>query len=98
MRTKRGHHSKNPPVPHVAAVVAAPSMDQEGWIDVEDDLPDGPEMVLIFCPHGIERVWLGFFDGDCWRDVSGERLDGMDGPTHWRDRPSGPVRVKGGTR
>jgi hypothetical protein len=81
-------------VPHVSAVVPAPGvaeMQGDLWIDVEEDLPDGPEMVLIFCPHGIERVWLGFYDRDCWRDVSGERLDGMDGPTHWRDRPSGPA-------
>ena len=57
------------------------------WIPCST-LPDAEETVLVFCPEGSDPVWLGFFDGEDWREVSGEILNPT--PTHWATMPDGP--------
>jgi hypothetical protein len=76
---------------HVSLVagVAAPGAEARGWIRVADELPDADETVLVYCPQSIEPVWLGFLDGEDWRDVSGTSL-AEELPTHWMRMPVPP--------
>jgi hypothetical protein len=97
---------KVPAAPHVDVVRDALSTLEEmaalAWIDVEEDLPEANLVVMIFCPRGIERVWMGYYDetdaGDAmvWRDMNGVALDGTDAPTMWRDMPSEPRAIGSG--
>lgn len=56
------------------------------WKAVKDEMPAADETVLIHCPEADEPVWLGFFDGEAWRDVNAEPLT----VTHWAIMPEGP--------
>lgn len=68
-----------------------------GWRRVDRELPDAEVTVMIFCPRGIEPVWLGFLDfcesdgRSVWRDVNAERLEGDDAPSHWAPMPDPPI-------
>jgi hypothetical protein len=60
------------------------------WSDVNDELPDDDITVLIAQDDANEPVWLGYRDGDFWRDVSGTAY--INKVTHWADLPELPKR------
>ena len=62
------------------------------WQRVQDGPPDADITVLVALRKGSEPVWLGYFDGECWRAAEGGRLSGV---THWRDIIEGPVKRRG---
>lgn len=46
------------------------------WVQVADGLPDADLTVNITLAEGSgEPVWLGYFDGEQWRDVEGAVVD-----------------------
>ena len=50
------------------------------WIPVEQGLPDSDLTVHItLAPGASEPVWLGYLDGDTWRDIEGNEVM----VTHW---------------
>lgn len=57
------------------------------WIDASHTLPDSDITVLVNTPHSSEPVWLGFYDGKCWRNVEGFPIT----VTGWADMPE-PVQ------
>jgi len=59
------------------------------WISVGDILPDSDMTVLINTPRSSEPVWLGFFDGECWRNIEGFPID----VTHWAEMPE-PLQLQ----
>lgn len=44
------------------------------WIDVLDSLPDADRTVLITTIDDDEPVWIGWLDGDSWRDTLGGKV------------------------
>ena len=58
------------------------------WKSVQVERPDDDEAVLIFSAGSGETVWIGYRDGDVWREASAERVDGI---THWARMPEGPI-------
>ena len=48
--------------------------------------PDSDTTVLIFDRTASEPVWLGYLDGDTWRNTEGYPMC----PTHWAPTPEGP--------
>jgi len=59
------------------------------WVAVGEEMPDADRTVLIAYRQGrAESVWLGYHDGERWRDVDGTDLQKLE--THWRDLPAGP--------
>ena len=57
------------------------------WRECADELPDTDETVLISSPTADEPVWLGFHDGDRWRNVDGQISPEV---THWAPMPEPP--------
>ncbi len=53
------------------------------WIDPDHTLPDSDMTVLICAPDSSEPVWLGFHDGECWRNVEGFPIT----VTGWAEMP-----------
>ncbi len=53
------------------------------WIDADRALPDSDTTVLISTPDSSEPVWLGFHDGECWRNVEGFPI----AVTGWAEMP-----------
>ncbi|KLN54717.1 hypothetical protein [Variovorax paradoxus] len=50
------------------------------WIPVGQGLPDSDLTVHITLgPGASEPVWLGYLDGDTWRDIEGNEVE----VTHW---------------
>jgi hypothetical protein len=56
------------------------------WIDVKKELPDDETTVLVALFNG--EIWLGFKDGDTWREVSADPLPKV---THWANLPEHPT-------
>lgn len=56
------------------------------WHDATEVLPDADEAVLII-PGGDVEAWLGYLDGDKWRDVSAMPVDRV---IYWASLPQGP--------
>jgi hypothetical protein len=54
-----------------------------------DGLPDSDITVLVHLADG--EVWTGFHDGDCWRFVSGDRIEA--GVVHWAPFPEPPTTL-----
>jgi len=74
---------------------------ENDWKSVDEGLPDSDTMVLIACKEGYsEPVWMGYHDGETWRDVEATDLQNL--VTHWRDLPEEPrkaqARKKGNER
>jgi hypothetical protein len=59
------------------------------WIDAETQLPDSDLTVLIHHQANDEPVWLGYHDGETWRDVNAEEVQ----VSHWMDMPAPPEEV-----
>lgn len=60
------------------------------WTAAAIQLPDADLTVLIHCPISDDPVWLGYFDGETWRDVDGGDL-GTTFVDHWANLPDPPV-------
>ena len=58
------------------------------WRDAEADRPDDEDAVLIYSTLGV--VWVGFLDGDEWRNVGGESMEPDEVVTHWMPFPQPP--------
>lgn len=57
------------------------------WIEVKIEMPDADQTVLIHDETADEPVWLGYFDGEAWRFVDGEKAS----PSHWAEMPEPPA-------
>lgn len=55
------------------------------WHPVAEGLPDDGIAVLVATKNCEEPVWLGFLDGEQWRDVDATAIE----VTHWADIPKG---------
>lgn len=56
------------------------------WIDASKELPDAETTVLICIKDAGEPVWLGYHNGDEWKDVEGMVIE----VTHWAEIPLAP--------
>ncbi len=56
------------------------------WHAVAESLPDADITVLVRTRGSEEPVWLGYLDGEQWRDVEGLEIE----VTHWAELPLGP--------
>ena len=56
------------------------------WTKCSDGLPDDEITVLLAFDDG--EVWTGFRDGDDWRYLSADLIEG--GVTHWAHLPAHP--------
>lgn len=61
-------------------------MEVIGWMAVADELPDADTTVLVYNVAWADPVWLGWLDGEVWRQVDGSPVE----VTHWADVPGGP--------
>lgn len=57
------------------------------WIAVTKSLPDSDTTVMTFEPDSCEPVWLGYYDGEQWKDIMG---DARINTTHWMPFPDPP--------
>ena len=60
------------------------------WFDVDEQLPDDGQTVLIHCAGADDPVWIGYHDGETWRDVDGANL-GNAFVHHWAELPEPPT-------
>ena len=58
------------------------------WIPVAERLPDDEINVLICTTGTAEPVWIGYRDGDVWRDTEGDEVDVVA----WAAMPAGPAK------
>lgn len=75
---------------HCGLRAAAPQlkgMEVVVWTRVDVALPDSDTTVVITLDpeHANEPVWLGYHDGEKWRDVSGLVVEVL----YWADMPRG---------
>lgn len=50
------------------------------WIEVTPQtLPDSDQTVMVHHPKNEEPVWMGYHDGECWRDIDGMTIR----VSHW---------------
>ncbi|ODU25018.1 MAG: hypothetical protein ABS95_01175 [Verrucomicrobia bacterium SCN 57-15] len=54
------------------------------WKDVSKEMPDADTVVLIHSPTADEPVWIGYHDGECWREVGSEQASNV---TLWAHLP-----------
>jgi hypothetical protein len=57
------------------------------WTSTNDELPDTDTTVLVHLEDG--EVWTGFLDGNTWRFVSSDKIDGE--VLHWAHFPQPPT-------
>ena len=60
--------------------------DPPGWRTCTREMPDADLTVMIHHPKSDEPVWMGFYDGECWRSIDGARTH----VSHWMPLPDGP--------
>lgn len=60
------------------------------WHPVESGLPDADMTVLVETIGCDEPVWLGSWDGERWRDTSGDAM----GVRAWADMPAGSAMLQ----
>ena len=65
------------------------------WVLVTEGLPDDDETVLLYAPEYDEPVWVGWRDGDEWRDMNGHPTDGV---AAWAPMPAGPQQAQEAAR
>lgn len=58
------------------------------WHCTADRLPDSDMVVLRYSPDACEKVWPGYHDGECWRDLEGNKSPGT--VQAWAELPEGP--------
>lgn len=63
----------------------APGQELITWHEVAKDMPDADLTVLVRTHGSEEPVWLGFFDGEVWRDTDGQEITVV----RWADMPVG---------
>jgi hypothetical protein len=56
------------------------------WTPVAEALPDADLTVLIATLGCEEPTWLGYLDGEQWRDIDGSAVE----VTHWAELMQGP--------
>ncbi|MCC6071432.1 DUF551 domain-containing protein [Massilia sp. GCM10020059] len=61
------------------------------WTNVNEALPDADLAVLIAMSDG--DVWLGYLDGEIWRDVGADVI-AWDRVTHWMHLPPAPGSIE----
>lgn len=59
------------------------------WVDAMQAKPDSDCTVLIHCPIADDPVWLGYHDGETWRNADGEALE-EEFVDHWANLPDPP--------
>jgi hypothetical protein len=69
------------------------STDLPGWVPCTKAMPDSDQTVLISNIAWDEPTWMGFHDGEVWRDIEAFICD--PAPTHWMPMPS-PAEGDGG--
>lgn len=57
------------------------------WVSASTP-PDDEQTVLIYAPQEDDPIWLGYHDGDAWREASGGQVSTP--VTHWAEMPKGP--------
>jgi len=57
-----------------------------GWRRCADEMPDSDSTVMIHHAEEGEPVWMGYHDGETWRQVDGARC----AVTHWMPLPEPP--------
>lgn len=56
------------------------------WHEIADgDFPDADLTVIVRLRNNEEPVWLGYWDGEEWRDVDGQPVEVV----RWADLPAG---------
>lgn len=69
---------------------------RHAWVPCASAMPDSDETVLISNVAWDDPTWMGFHDGEVWRDIEAFICD--PAPTHWMPMPSpaesdeGPAR------
>jgi len=56
------------------------------WLSVDAEMPEFDLTVMVHHPDSDEPVWLGYHDGEDWRDVNGDIIQ----VSHWADMPEPP--------
>lgn len=56
------------------------------WKLCTAEMPDSDETVMIYHAASDETVWIGYHDGEQWRDVSGACCE----VSHWMRMPEPP--------
>jgi hypothetical protein len=64
------------------------------WKRCTEEMPDSDTTVMIYHPEVAEPVWLGYHDGETWRDVCGLRA----AVSHWMHLPEGQNESSSATR
>lgn len=54
------------------------------WKNVDEELPDADTTVLVCTKDCAEPVWIGYLDGDIWRDIDSLPIN----VTHWCHLPT----------
>lgn len=55
------------------------------WHEATEQLPDADLTVLVRTEGCAEPVWLGYHDGEAWRDTEGAEIAVL----RWADLPAG---------
>jgi len=63
------------------------------WIPITQSLPDSDQTVIVYCPESNEPIWLGYLDGDAWRDIDAMPIAHQAPVTHWMPLPEPPEAV-----
>lgn len=58
------------------------------WRVAARELPDSEITVLLYLEDSGE-IWTGYFDGNCWRFVSADRIE--EPVLYWADFPAPPI-------
>ena len=61
------------------------------WKSVEEELPDADTTVLVCTEDCAEPVWLGYYDGEVWRDIDSLPIK----VTRWCDLPESAKATAG---
>ena len=77
------------PANHESAAVGVLGDFVGQWIDADHALPDSDTTVVINVLDSAEPVWLGFYDGECWRNVEGFPVT----VAAWSDMPE-PIQLQ----
>jgi len=74
-------------------LLAVPPANWPLWVSVSQSLPDSDQTVIVYCPESNEPIWLGYLDGDTWRDIDAMPIAHQAPVTHWMPLPEPPEAV-----